>query len=196
MDGSLDELGELFTVEDDRARLAPERLEEDDADLHRLDGMLAEWRGEVDVFDALRLHGDEQFHSDLLAWLLDPWGNHGLGDLFLQGFLAESGASRAVPAADRSSTTVKREKSLELDGGYGRLDIWIRNESANFVCAIENKVWASEGEGQLAWYRKVLACDYPDPRVHRVFLTPRGVPPDDPQSGGTGGPCPTQTFCG
>lgn len=54
------------------------------------------------------------------------------------------------------------------------------NESANFVCAVENKVWASEGEGQLAWYRKVLAHGHPGQRVHLVFLTPRGVMPDDP----------------
>ena len=181
LDLALDELGQLFAVENDRARLVLERLEEDGADLHRLDGMLARWRDEVDVFDALRLHGDEQFHSNLLAWLLDPLGSHGLGDHFLQRFLAESGALRAIPAAHRPSTTVRREKSLELDGEYGRLDIWMLNVDANFVCAIENKVWASEGEGQLAWYRRVLAHDHPDQRVHRVFLTPRGVPPDDPQ---------------
>ena len=181
LDLALDELGQQFAVENDQARLVLERLEEDGADLHRLDGMLARWWDEVDVFDALRLHGDEQFHSNLLAWLLNPRGSHGLGDLFLQRFLAASGAPRAILAAHRPSTVVRREKSLELHGEYGRLDIWMLNESANFVCAIENKVWAPEGEGQLAWYRKVLACDHHGQRVHRVFLTPRGVPPDDPQ---------------
>ena len=181
LDLALDDLGQLFAVENDRARLALEGLEEDGADLHRLDGMLARWRGEVDVFDALRLHGDEQFHSNLLAWLLDPRGSHGLGDLFLRRFLAAGGASRAIGAADVPSTMVRREKSLEFHGEYGRLDIWMLNMDANFVCAIENKVWAPESGDQLAWYRKVLACDHPGQRVHRVFLTPRGVPPDDPE---------------
>ncbi len=183
LDLALDELGQLFAVENDRARLALERLEEDGADLHRLDGMLARWRDEVDVFDALRLHGDEQFHSNLLAWLLDPRGSHGLGDHFLQRFLAASGAPRAILAAHWPSTLVRREKSLELHGEYGRLDIWMLNENSDggFVCAVENKVWASEGEGQLAWYRRVLAHDHHGQRVHRVFLTPRGVPPDDPR---------------
>ena len=133
------------------------------------------------MFDALRLHGDEQFHSNLLAWLLDPRGSHGLGDHFLPRFLAESGAPRAILAAHRPSTVVRREKSLELHGEYGRLDIWMLNVDANFVCAVENKVWAPEGEGQLAWYRKVLARDHPDQQVHRVFLTPKGVQPDEPQ---------------
>ena len=75
---------------------------------------------------------------------------------------------------------MRREKSLELDGEYGRLDIRILNESAKFVCAIENKVWASESGNQLAWYRKVLKHDHPDDDIHLVFLTPRGVKPDDP----------------
>ncbi len=76
---------------------------------------------------------------------------------------------------------MRREKSLEFHGEYGRLDIWMRNEDVNFVCAIENKVWASEGEGQLAWSRKVLAHDHDGQRVHRVYLTARGVPPDGPE---------------
>ena len=180
LDSSLDELRELLDGEDADIVLALGRLEEDGANLIRLGEMLAEWQEEVDIFDVLSLHGDEQFHSNLLAWLLDPKGTHGLGDHFLQGFLAVSGASRAIRAPDRLSTTVHREKSLELDGGYGRLDIRILNESANFVCAVENKVWASESGDQLAWYRGVLARDHDGQTVHRVFLTPRGVQPDNP----------------
>ena len=181
LDLALEELGQLFAVENEQARRALERLEEDGADLIRLDGMLSERQDEVDVFDALRLHGDEQFHSNLLAWLLDPRGSHGLGDHFLQRFLGASGAARAIPAVHRSSTVVRREKSLEFHGEYGRLDIWMLNVDADFVCAVENKVWAPEGEGQLAWYRRVLARDHEGQHVHRVFLTPRGVQPDDPQ---------------
>ena len=154
LDASLDELRELFDADGEMTRLALRRLEEDGADLLRLDEMLAARRYEVDVFDVLKLHGDEQFHSNVLAWLLDPGGSHGLGDHFLQGFLSASGASYAIPAMDRPSTTVRREKSLELDGGYGRLDIRILNENANFVCAIENKVWAPESGDQLSWYRR------------------------------------------
>ena len=180
LDVSLHELRELFEAEDRSSRLALQRLEEDGADLVRLDAMLAEWLDEVDVFDALGLHGDEQFHSNLLSWLLDPRGSHGLGDHFLQGFLVASGASGAISAVNRPSATIRREKSLQLDGGYGRLDIRILNENAEFVCAIENKIWAAESGDQLAWYRKVLERDHKGYRIHLVFLTPRGVKPDDP----------------
>ncbi len=181
LDGPLDELQELLEAEDGKNRLALQRLEEDGADLVRLDEMLSEWRDEVDIFDVLGLDSSEEFHSTFLAWLLDPKGSHGLGDHFLQGFLAVSGAPRAIRAGDRPSTTIRREKHVALDGGRGRLDIRILNESARFLCAIENKIRAPESGNQLAWYRKVLEHDHPDCRVHRVFLTPRGVMPDDPE---------------
>ena len=181
LDGPLDELQELLEAEDGKSRLALQRLEEDGADLVQLDEMLSEWRDEVDIFDVLGLDSSEEFHSTFLAWLLDPKGSHGLGDHFLQGFLAVSGAPRAIRAGDRPSTTIRREKHVALDGGRGRLDIRILNESAQFVCAIENKIRAPESGNQLAWYRKVLEHDHPDCRVHRVFLTPRGVMPDDPE---------------
>ena len=42
LDLALDELGQLFAVENEQARLAVARLEEDGADLDRLDGMLAQ----------------------------------------------------------------------------------------------------------------------------------------------------------
>ena len=42
LDLALEELGQLFTVEDDRARQALARLEEDGVDLDRSDGMLAQ----------------------------------------------------------------------------------------------------------------------------------------------------------
>ena len=180
LDASLDELQGLFDDEDGKARLALRGLEEDGADLVRLDEMLSVWRDEVDVFDDLKLDGSEEFHSNFLAWLLDPRGSHGMGDHFLQGFLAASGASGAISAANRPGTTVRREHYLEHEGESGRLDIRMLNENAKFVCAVENKVWAPESGNQLAWYRKVLGRDHPDQRVHRVFLTPRGVAPDDP----------------
>ena len=101
LDLALDELRQLFDAEDGEVRSALQRLEEDGADLARLDEMLSGWREEVDIFDVLRLDGSEEFHSNFLAWLLDPKGSHGLGDNFLRGFLLASGASCAIRAVDR-----------------------------------------------------------------------------------------------
>ena len=63
LDGSLDELQELLEAEDGKNRLALQRLEEDGADLVRLDEMLSEWRDEVDIFAS----AGQLFHSNFLA---------------------------------------------------------------------------------------------------------------------------------
>ena len=183
LDVDLVELGQLLHQGDGELRLALLRLEEDGWDLDRLRSMLDERQGEVDIFYELHQHDKELFHSDMLAWLLNPRGSHGLGDRFLQGFLRLFHGRLPILAADRPATTVAREFHLNYEGESGRLDILIQNSRANYVCAIENKVWAREGENQLPWYRKVLAPEQThsrtDNRVDLVFLTPDGRPPDD-----------------
>ena len=113
----------------------------------------------------------------LIAWLLDPGGSHGFGDRFLRGFLAQVGARGVIRAADLPRTTVRREHYLEQEGESGRLDILIRNESAEFLCAIENKVWASESGDQLAWYRKVPGVPLSQPPGSPGIPHPQGRGP-------------------
>ena len=179
LDFDLVELGQLLHQGDGELRQALLHLEEDGGDLDRLKAMMEERQGEVDIFYELHQHDKEMFHSDMLAWLLNPRGSHGLGDRFLQGFLRLFHGGPPIVTADRPLTRVSREEHLNYEGESGRLDILMQNSRANYVCAIENKVWAPEGENQLAWYRKVLGRDYPNYRVDRVFLTPYGRAPDE-----------------
>ena len=65
-------------------------LEDDRSALERLNGMLAAWRSEIDIFGMLSLRDSEEFHSNFLAWLLDPRGSHGLGQRFLREFLEQA----------------------------------------------------------------------------------------------------------
>ena len=175
----LGDLEQLFILQDETARRSLRRLEEDGEDLERLAAIAPRWQKEVDVFRTLRLDGLESFHSNFLAWLLCPGGNHGLGDHFLREFLAGIGAARAVGAGVRMDTTVRREQYIELDGESGLLDICILNEQAKFLCAVENKVWAPESGNQLAFYRKALKALYSGYTIRLVFLTPRGDVPED-----------------
>ena len=178
LDVDLVELGQLLHQADGELELALLRLEEDGEDLDRLRSMLEERQGEVDVFYELHQHDKELFHSDMLAWLLNPRGSHGLGDRFLRGFLRLFHGRPPISAADRPATRVAREVHLNYEGESGRLDILIENSRANYVCAIENKVWAREGENQLPWYRKVLTDEYAG-NVDLVFLTPDGRAPEE-----------------
>ena len=175
----LGDLEQLFILQDETARRSLRRLEEDGEILEQLAAIAPAWQEEVDVFKTLGLAGAESFHSNFLAWLLCPGGNHGLGDYFLREFLAEIGAGRAVGRGVRMSTTVRREQNLELDGESGRLDICIHNEQAGFLCAVENKIWSPESGNQLAFYRQALKEHYSDYTTRLVFLTPGGDMPED-----------------
>ena len=166
--------------EDESLRQTLEGLDKDQADLDRLKNMLAGWRFEPDIFRELGLDHREDVHSRFLAWLLDPQGSHGLEDHFLRSFLFGTGVgSGELKAEDRRGIKVTCEKGVEQDGSQGRLDIQILSEGAQFLCVVENKVWADEGVEQLSFYRRALDEKYRDYRIHRVFLTPKGRPSNE-----------------
>jgi hypothetical protein len=90
------------------------RIVQDDA-VQRLSVLLKRFN----PFDVLRVGYYELRHTNTLAWLLDPWGNHGLGDTFLRAFIARLGSAepslkivRAFETAADHSVTVRREVSL------------------------------------------------------------------------------------
>ena len=139
--------------------------------------LIEEQRAEFDALDFLNLSNDEEFHSNFLAWLLDPKQNHGLGDCSLQPFLLQTGDQAECHAINWSGTSVHREWANEVDGQWGYLDILVLNHSGEFLCAIENKIWSWEHSEQLTRYRKALEECYPHWRRHYVFLSPRGTLP-------------------
>ena len=174
--------------------LAAERAEqitglnkfEADPSLGRLEKLAERQRAEFDALDfigQLRLEsgrglwGWEEFHSGVLAWLLDPKQSHGLGDCFVKHFLLLAGVRPAGRSADWSTTEVIREWGNVVDGQSGYLDILIVNQTERVLCAIENKVFSSEHSEQLTRYRKALEHDYSTFIRHYVFLTPWGTHP-------------------
>ena len=159
---------------------------EADPSLGRLAKLAERQRTEFDALDfigQLRLDsgrglwGWEEFHSGVLAWLLDPKQSHGLGDCFVKHFLLLAGVGPADRSADWSTTEVIREWENVVDGQLGYLDILIVNQTEGVLCAIENKVFSSEHSEQLTRYRKALEHDYSTFIRHHVFLTPWGTHP-------------------
>jgi len=184
LDEALGELQKMIAEADNKFRDALVHLNADDVDLNRLGSLAQEWQSQVDVFHSLGLDDKEEFHSNFLAWLLSPMAAHGLGSYFLQALLRCLGWRRVIAAANVGRTTITREHGISLPDETGRLDIRILNEDSKFVCAIENKVWSPESGAQLAFYRKALEAHFSGYRVERVFLTPTGAPPEDPEEQG------------
>ena len=157
-----------------------------DESLDRLEKLVQEQRTEFDALDFVgwqgfgsgrALWGSEEFHSNVLAWLLDPRQNHSLGDRFLNHFLLSAGVPLAGDTGDRSTTEVTREWPNLVDGQQGSLDILIVSEATQALCAIENKVFSSEHSEQLTRYRKALEVSYSTFTRYHVFLTRGGTHP-------------------
>ena len=157
-----------------------------DESLERIQKLAAEQRNEFDALDFVgelgcgsgrALWGSEEFHSKMLAWLLDPRGGHGLGDRFLTRFLCQAGMQLVGHSRDWAVTEVTREWANLVDRKQGYLDILIVNHAQQILCAIENKVFSGEHGDQLTRYRKALEVSFPTFTKYLVFLTPWGTSP-------------------
>ncbi|WP_198149600.1 PD-(D/E)XK nuclease family protein [Azoarcus sp. CIB] len=120
-----------------------------------------------------RLGRDEVRNAAVLAWLLDPVGDHGLGAVFLRGLLDEvhrcQSDLRPSFAADR--VVVQRESYPENDQS-NRVDIEI--DSSQFYLLIEVKIDAPEGAGQLESYGEIAERQAGKRPWAIVFLTRNG----------------------
>lgn len=155
--------------------------------LKRIGKLAAEQRTEFDALNFVgdlgfgsgrALWGSEEFHSDVLAWLLAPRHSHGLGDRFLTRFLQQAGLPSLGHPRSWAATEVIREWAHVVGGQQGYLDILIVNHAQQILCAIENKVFSDEHSNQLTRYRKALEISaYSTFTKYLVFLTPRGTFP-------------------
>ncbi|MCB5195693.1 PDDEXK-like family protein [Deefgea salmonis] len=118
---------------------------------------------------------DEVRNSAILAWLLNPKGNHGLGKLALKVLTGGvSNSDLTLNIADSRYCTVRTESNP--DGSRtNRVDIEIDAEL--FYLLIEVKIDAPEGVDQLSRYGALC-----EKRAHGrpwaiIFLTPNKSPP-------------------
>jgi hypothetical protein len=95
------------------------------------------------LFRILGCDRNEEVHSNILAWLLDPEESHGLGTQFLSTFMAwvfQKQVSIRMP--------IEVTKNRQTAGD--RPDIVIRGY--DWLMVLENKVDAAEGETQTLRY--------------------------------------------
>lgn len=147
-------------------------------DIDCLDGLLP-WTKRFNLFDVLKISRMEIRHSNVLAWLLNPNENHGLGDAFLKAIVQivvqndDNGRYNVLETLliDFYSFVVYRE--------WKNIDILLVSDVEKFLIAIENKIDSHEHDNQLKKYRETLATDYPDYRKMHLYLTPEGEEPSD-----------------
>lgn len=133
-----------------------------------------------DIFDFLHISRREDvLHAPMLGGLLDPFGPHGLGDTFLQRFVALV-APEASENWSASDWVVKQQQRVP----GGRVDLLLLCRSTKTAIAIEVKIDAVESKSQLRSYREWLRSLAPYFTSHRlIFLTLSGIAsrvlPDD-----------------
>jgi hypothetical protein len=133
--------------------------------------------------DVLRILGredDENSHSDLIAWLLNPRkapivALHALRQLTSRLDDAHQWASRLADAVADESVSVRREmviaRELSIADDLCRIDIVVTGPG--FILAIENKVWSREHSDQTGTYWGWLeTCSG---LRGGLFLSPSGV---------------------
>lgn len=124
-------------------------------------------RAGIELFGAPRfnlislLQPDENTLSHLIADLLDPYGSHGQGALFLNALLERLDLP-TCGLMDRVS--VSRER---LTPERRRIDLVI--ETPRFLVGIENKPWAVQQPNQLADYQRTLES-WAGSRPHRLVF--------------------------
>ncbi|MFT3684249.1 MAG: PD-(D/E)XK nuclease family protein [Phycisphaerales bacterium] len=148
-----------------------------DDDLQELEQRL----GRFNIFDALGIVRREINHSNFLAWLLDPYGSHGQGDLFLKAALID--LLRQAPSGRRPFSPVEIDGSdlrgVEIRREWKNIDLLITCREPAFVVAIENKVDSGKHSDQLNRYEKAVREGFPDQPPLFVFLTIDGDRPSD-----------------
>ena len=150
-----------------------------DPDLPLLESKLQEFN----IFSILNLNRQEIRHSAMLAWLLNPQANHGLGIaplkillLQLVDSLSENDRINAlltISTLDSSDVDV----TTESDTKTGRIDILIEMDS--FVIGIENKIDTKDARGQLSKYATYMKQQFPNKLSCLIYLTPEGAAPQE-----------------
>jgi hypothetical protein len=135
------------------------------------------------IFRLLGLERSEIWlHSPILCDLLDPYGTHGQGALFLRTFLELLAQRYHLPLKQilpHVADPVNPHEWIVLPERQ-KIDITIRSKRADLVIFIENKIDAQEQNDQLRRYRELMEKEKYSTRL-LIFLSPRKYGP--PQTG-------------
>lgn len=160
---SIKKIGELY------------RVMRDDDNVDKLQIKL----DEPNIFSVLRVQRQEIRHSNFLAWILSPHGNHGLGGAFLERILRH--VSTLSDHGVNESIELERESGrvIEIRREWKNIDLLILTENA--VLCFENKVDSKESEGQLKKYRDIVIDHFSGKKKYLLFiyLTPSGDLPKE-----------------
>lgn len=121
---------------------------------------LSEESQRFNAFFTLKIWKTEIYHSNLLAWLFNPYENHGLRTKFLQQFITKFSLS------DIDYDTIKKVYREYLD-----TDILL--EGDDWCIIIENKVYSYQHDNQLQKYEEEIKQKFANKKTfYFLYLKP------------------------
>lgn len=133
------------------------------------------WTDDFNLFDVLKIINMEIRHSNMLAWLLDPNENHGLGDSFLKAFVMRVTAKCDLGKYNAFDILLQDFFTYQVYRESNHMDIVLHSPEEKTAIIIENKIWAGESSHQLNDYLEKSKTEYSDcNQILYVFLTPDG----------------------
>lgn len=129
---------------------------------------------DYNIFTLFHGFSDEvNLHSNFIASLLDPNGDHYKGDLFLKLFLETCGIDDF--SIDTSRATIFKE--------FKHIDIYISDSKKHII--LENKVYAKDQPTQIARYIKAIKKEgAEDEDIYVLYLHPDRELPKENSLGG------------
>ena len=143
---------------------------------------LDKWTDEFNLFDVLGITNMEIRHSNLLAWLLDPNENHGLGEDFLFEFFSVIASKDLSTKRNSLRLLLQDFDSYQVYREANHMDLAIVSHEQKTVVIIENKIWSRESAHQLKDYYEKSKVEFKGYDCIYVFLTPDGHKASDPDN--------------
>jgi hypothetical protein len=128
--------------------------------------------GNFNPLQLLNVKFDETTHSNILAWVFDPYGSHSQGDLFFRAFLEHFNFEVDYEQMDYKVIR-------EFSGNEAIIDLLIYGRK--FIFYIENKTLSSEGYRQTEReYNDLLRLSNAlkiSENIYAIYLSPSGRRP-------------------
>ncbi|PZV17045.1 MAG: hypothetical protein DCF20_07835 [Pseudanabaena sp.] len=138
----------------------------DNQDLDSLESKLSGFN----IFEAIGVVRQEIRHSNFIAFLLNPFENHRLGDLFLKKLLVCTLLNMENSPLSPIEIDIADFKDVEIRREWRNIDILIYSPSNRLVCVIENKVDSSEHSNQLKRYEEIISAEFPSHELKKIFV--------------------------
>lgn len=141
----------------------------DNAELAELSARLSIFN----IFDVLRIEQAEIRHSNVLAWLLDPQGSHGMGQAFLRRVLSTMLLDNESTEVDLTPAQVELMDMMDVEvlREWRNVDLVAFSQSNKWVVLIENKIKGSASTQQLVRYIQIAEKAFPNFTIIPVLIT-------------------------